>query len=137
MARSPCVDAKTLGIPFGSRPDISVARAATSSATATVSGARRRSAGGSNAGAGRVCGVAGAADSPLRMPRAVSHPGRRDAQNPMPSMNIVRSLIRRSMQLAVAEEQHTVAAAEAERIAHHIPDGTVAVVEPDLWPARG
>src|SRR5688572_2215043 len=137
MARSPCVDAKTLGIPFGSRPDISVARAATSSATATVSGARRRSAGGSNAGAGRVCGLAGAAASPLRMLRAASQPGRRDAQNPMPSMNIVRSLICRSMQPAVAKEEHAVAAPEPERIAHHVPDGTVAVVEADLRPARG
>ena len=60
------------------------AASAASSATATVSGARRRSLGGSSSGAGRPAAVDGPAARPARISRARAQPGRRGAHSAAP-----------------------------------------------------
>ena len=75
MVRSPWVEANTDGSVAGSRPAAWQAASATSSATATDSGARRRSFGGSICGEGLFGADSGSVPSATNA-RAASHDGR-------------------------------------------------------------
>src|SRR4051812_1293938 len=135
MARSPCVLANTEAISAGAYCAASQAFDATSSAIATVSGARRRSVGASNIGAGRGDAV-GASASPRITCCAMSQPGRRECQKATPAIPTVCSCVRISARVRACEGEHAVAAAETEREAERMADLLLDILATNLWAAR-
>src|SRR5690606_7754049 len=111
---SPWVEANTDGSDAGSRPAAVQAASATSSATATVSGARRRSLGASSCGDGRR-GASTTGAPPAMKSRAACQDGSPSVQKPMPSMVAVRWGTSGG-----PEHERAVVAAEAEGVVHRV-----------------